>query len=327
MREGRPTTRAGGAVLAAFVLLLVLAAGAAGAAETRPFRHLMGVAQVPVAPARVATLQDHTLLLPLLELGFRPVASAGRFTASGEPHFRGTADHDTSGVAFLGMFNEPDLEALVAARPDLIVGTSTHRALYPLLSAIAPTVILPAYQVPVPEHSGRLADLVGRTGRHAALLEEYRRRVDRLRGLLGDPSRIAVAHVQLAEGGFWAPRGSPIDDVLRDVGFARPAAQAELPQGGARLVLEALPRFDADVIVDTYEPLYGTREATGRVREGALWRSLFAVRRGQFIYAERSRWMGLAFGSLFAVLDGLERHLAGRPVATRPRDPTEGAAE
>lgn len=321
MREGRAAIGAGRSVLALVVLFLALVAGAAGAAETRPFRHLMGVTHVPVAPARVAALHDHTLLLPLLELGFRPVASAGRFAASGEPHFRGTAGHDTSGIAFLGMFNEPDLEALAGARPDLIVGSAAHRGLYPLLSAIAPTVILPAYQVPVPEHSGRLADLVGRTGRHAALLEEYRRRVDRLRGLLGEPSRVTVAHVQLAEGGFWAPKGTPIDDVLRDVGFARPAALAGLPDGGARLVLEALPGFDADVIVDTYEPLYGTREATRRVREGTLWRSLFAVRHGQFVYAERSRWMGLAFENLFAVLDGLERHLSGRPIATRPADP------
>lgn len=298
-------------------VIFMIAAGTASAAETGTVSHLMGRTDVPIAPQRIATLQDHTLLLPLLELGVRPVASAGRFTRQGEPHFRGTGAYDTSDIGFLGLFSEPDLEALVAARPDLIIGAAVHQSLYPLLSAIAPTVILPTYDVPVTEHMDMLAGLVGATSRHASLRAEYDRRIAALRDAIGDPSRVSVMHIQVQEGGFWVPARSPIDDVINDVGFARPEAWTAMDGDDLTLGIEALPRFDADVLIDTYEPLYGTREATRHIRDTALWQNLFAVRNDQFIYAERSRWMALSYASLFDILAGLEAHLADRTIATR----------
>jgi iron complex transport system substrate-binding protein len=297
--------------------LLVIGAASAATSATWTVSHAMGTTEVPRHPQRVVTLQDHTLLLPLLELGVTPVASAGRYTEDGKPHFRGTEGYDTSGIEFLGPFLEPSFEALVAAAPDLIIAAPVHAPHYELLSAIAPTVVVPAYQVPVTESSKLLAQLVGKMDRYRELRGRYERRLASLRDALGDPGALSAVHLQLGGGSVHVFKQSPIDQVLNDVGFARPASWHELDGDGITVAIEALSRFDADIVIDTYEPLYGTREATAAYRDTALWQSLFAVRHGQFIYAHRSRWMGLAFDNLFNVLDGLEKHLLGRDIASR----------
>ncbi len=67
------------------------------------------------------TLQDQNALLPLLELGIKPVASAGLVGDDGSKSFWRTEGFDTSGDTSVGAYGEPDLEAMAAARPDLIV--------------------------------------------------------------------------------------------------------------------------------------------------------------------------------------------------------------
>jgi iron complex transport system substrate-binding protein len=299
------------------LLAMIAPSMTTAAPETWTVKHALGETEVPRNPQRIATLQDHTLLLPLLELGVRPVASAGRYTRDGKPHFRGTDGYDTSGIEFLGPFLEPSFEALVAVAPDLIIAAPVHAPHYELLSAIAPTVVVPAYQVPVTESSKILARLVGRMDRYRELHDRYQRRVEALRKALGNPASLSAIHLQLGGDGLQVFKQSPIDDVLNDVGFARPASWHEIGRDELTVAIEALPRFDADIIIDTYEPLYDTREATARYRDTALWQGLFAVRHDQFIYAHRSRWMGLAFANLFNVLDGLEKHLLGREIASR----------
>lgn len=41
----------------------------------RPFEHAAGVDCIPQNPQRIVTLQDQNGLLPLMELGVRPIAS------------------------------------------------------------------------------------------------------------------------------------------------------------------------------------------------------------------------------------------------------------
>lgn len=288
--------------------------------ETRTVEHLMGSSEVPARPQRVVVLQDHTLLLPLLELGFEPVAAAGRYTRDGEPHFRGTGAYRTDGIRFLGFFNEPDLEALVASDPDLIIGASAHTKLYDLLREIAPVVIIPTYETPVADTSRRLAELVNREDRFAALERAYLGRVAEVRQVIGQPDQFTAVHLQLGTGVFRVFTSSPIEDVLKDLGFARPQAWYRV-RGDYEASIEGLYQFDADLVIDTYEPLYNTREATRRYRESAFWRSLFAVRNDQFLFGERSEWSAMSFASLHAVLDAIEALFRHRTVISQETRP------
>lgn len=68
-------------------------------------------------PARVASFTDYAI--GLFSYGLRPVAVFGRVDVASDPRLSG---YDLSGVAIVGnAYGEIDLEALAAARPDLIV--------------------------------------------------------------------------------------------------------------------------------------------------------------------------------------------------------------
>ncbi len=96
-------------------------------------------------PARIATLDDLSTEL-VVSLGIAPVASAN--LAAYRRHVRIGADLLADTVP-LGTPQQPDLETLARARPDLIVGVEyLHQALLTRLSRIAPTRIYPVSLAP-----------------------------------------------------------------------------------------------------------------------------------------------------------------------------------
>ncbi len=120
---------------------------------TRPFEHSQGTSQVPTSPKRIVTTTDQNALLPLLELGVRPVASAGLLADDGTQMFRRTEGFDTTGIEFIGEYGEPNAEAIAAQRPDLILGYEFDSDYYDTLAAIAPTVMIQIFDRPSTKHS------------------------------------------------------------------------------------------------------------------------------------------------------------------------------
>jgi iron complex transport system substrate-binding protein len=127
------------------VLLLAGCSSAAPAAEskadasatTHEVKHARGTAEVPLDPQRVVTLEPLELDTAVA-LGITPVGAAVASNVSGVPSYLGVKN-----VESVGTVPEPDLEAIAALKPDLILGTEArHSALYDQLSAIAPTVFI-----------------------------------------------------------------------------------------------------------------------------------------------------------------------------------------
>src|SRR3546814_5080714 len=97
----------------------------------------MGSTEVPAEPERVVVL-DSSFLDASLALGVTPVAATEAIAGSGMPAYLGDAVAD---MEVVGLIEEPNLEAIAAQRPDLILGAKVrHEALYEELSGIAPTV-------------------------------------------------------------------------------------------------------------------------------------------------------------------------------------------
>ena len=134
-----------------------------GSAETVAFEHSEGSTDVPTDPQRIVTTTDQNALLPLLELGVTPVASAGLIGDDGSQTFRRTEGFDTSGIEFVGAYGEPNAEAIAAQRPDLIVGYEFDSDYYDTLSGIAPTVLIQIFDRPLDEALMDFARLVNRT--------------------------------------------------------------------------------------------------------------------------------------------------------------------
>ncbi|MET0698680.1 MAG: iron-siderophore ABC transporter substrate-binding protein, partial [Mycobacterium sp.] len=98
-----------------------------------------GDIDVPADPARIVVLSGDQLdALCALGLQSRIVAAALPDGSDQQPSYLGTVVHNLPAV---GTRNSPDLAAIGAARPDLILGSSalTPQSYSPLL-AIAPTV-------------------------------------------------------------------------------------------------------------------------------------------------------------------------------------------
>ncbi|MBX9638519.1 MAG: ABC transporter substrate-binding protein, partial [Mycobacteriaceae bacterium] len=113
----------------------------------RPARNAAGLApsevQAPADPQRIVVLSGDQLdSLCALGLQSRVVAAALPEGSSSQPSYLGKVIHDAPGA---GSRNAPDLKAIAAAHPDLILGSvALTPALYPQLAAIAPTVFTAA---------------------------------------------------------------------------------------------------------------------------------------------------------------------------------------
>jgi len=91
------------------------------------------------APQRVVTL-DHRYTESVLLLGATPVGVADLNGFQKTVGFKGGSLNQATP---LGSKTEPDLESVIMVKPDLIIGTRfRHRVIHPVLSQIAPTVLM-----------------------------------------------------------------------------------------------------------------------------------------------------------------------------------------
>lgn len=107
------------------------------AAATHEVEHARGVAEVSTDPQRIVTLEPLELDTAVA-LGLTPVGAAVASNIAGVPSYLGVKS-----IEPVGTVPEPDLEAIAALKPDLILGTEArHSVLYEQLAAIAPTVFI-----------------------------------------------------------------------------------------------------------------------------------------------------------------------------------------
>lgn len=307
------------AVLAAAGLLTACgtdaAPGPAGPA-TREFTHALGTSTIPVAPARIVTTTDQNALLPLLELGVRPVGSAGLVGDDGGRTFRRTDGFDTGGIEFVGAYGEPNAEAIAALGPDLIVGYEFDEEYAAVLERIAPFVGVQIFGRRLAEALLQFGDLAGRTDAAAGLRDDYDARIATLRGeLTRRHPGLTVSLLTTFEPGLFgfADTGQAIGTVAHDLELGRPVAQAGVDRLGASfpddVSLELLGQHDADVVlVVDYSGDDGDTTTRDLVAQ-PLWQQLSAARRGQLHVVDGSVAVGAAWARMGAFLDILERHL------------------
>ncbi|QRG06217.1 ABC transporter substrate-binding protein [Xanthobacter dioxanivorans] len=307
-------------------LLLVVLAGGAGA-QTRPFTDDLGrTVEVPVHPRRIVSLHDLDLTLPLIELGVMPVASHGRVRPDGTRFLRAGklltgVDFDTAPIAFLGA-NAIDLEAVVAAKPDLIVTSPTRDTPLAQLEAIAPTVSIEHLKGGPAAIYGKLAALTGSEARLAALQQRYAAQIAQLKGLV-DTARITVSAFQANQGKltvFHTDRA--LGRVLRDAGFRFPPIIDAIPEGGRMDVsAEHLPDLDADFIFGTFRSDQGGgpgEEVAALEKVMPGWcRMLKACREGRHLLLPRDETISNTYAALSLLVAVVEAQVLRREVLRR----------
>lgn len=174
-------------------------AGRDGAGETRVLPSFYGDVEVPVAPQRVVAVSYDTPW-QLQAVGVRPVAvqDYGKWVTE----FSADQQEFVEGVATVGAYGDLNLEAVAAARPDLIVGDGYEidEPTYELLSAIAPTFIAGSdIRGDWKSISSQIADAAGAGDAVGKLRDEYDSTLARLRAQYADELARNWAHFSLGD--------------------------------------------------------------------------------------------------------------------------------
>ncbi|HDU4106859.1 TPA: iron-siderophore ABC transporter substrate-binding protein [Klebsiella aerogenes] len=307
-----------------FVSLLVLCAGAAAAADSQTFTDDLGrTVTVPLHPQRIVSMHDLDITIPLIELGVPPVASHGRTRPDGNHYLRSSAqltgvDFDNSEIRFIGTA-DIDLEAVAAAKPDLIITEPSRHVSVEQLAKIAPTVSIDHLQGSAPRIYRKLAQLTGSQARLAVLERRYQEQIKQLKATV-DPQQYRVSVIQANNGKVTVHHSyHALGRVLRDAGFRFPPLIDKIPDGQRIDVsAEQLPELDADFVFATWRSDTGGKpqdelKAMEAVMPG--WCDFMrACRTGRYILLPREEVISNSYAALTLMVAQVQSHIAGRPI-------------
>jgi iron complex transport system substrate-binding protein len=253
-------------------------------AGTRTVRHDKGETVVPAAPARVVVL-DSPLLDTLVTLGLTPVGAVRTAVDEDLPDYLGP---QASGVSVVGTIGAPNLEAVAALRPDLILSSTLRDdAIYDKLAAIAPTVFIKGPGTTWRSDFLLAGEAINRAEQARAALADFDAQAARLGETLAVGGRTAAIVRFLPEETRVYGPDSFSGSVLRAVGFGAPAL--------------AFDEYSIALLEES------TRSAVT-----AVWGNLRAVRDGCQFDVDDDRWMvGIGLTGARAILADLERLVAG----------------
>lgn len=304
---------------AALALALLLLTGCAGApapadpppAGARAVTHERGTVEVPADAGAVVALDEYAAL-NLLTVGVRPAAVFGGLSSElGATVLREAGLTVTPSPT---MITSPDLEAIAATRPDVIVLTSPGSLLdttYPQLSAIAPTLVLPFegdWREPV-RIAGAAFGAEDRAGSVVRLLEE---RLTQLRAATARrPLQLSVLG-SFQEMLYSPAPANPGSRLVADAGITRPEPELAAAAGASASTIpvsaETLPAHHSDVVVVLDGSIYDADAVTGLPTFAALP----AVRAGRTARAVGEMWAGGTALATWWVLDDLAVLTDGR---------------
>ena len=263
---------------------------------TRPVRHAAGETVVNTEPQRIVVLSGDQLdALCALGLQSRVVAAALPDGSDSQPSYLGTVIHDLPAV---GTRSKPDMDAIRAANPDLILGSDALTPdAYPALSAIAPTVFTGAPGAAWEDNLRTVGAATGRTDAANGLIDGFTAAADKT-GVDNDAAHFQASVVQFTDTTMrvYGPANFP-GSVLADVGVDRPAAQrfTDKPYveiGTTEADLENSPDFsiaDGDIVYVSFASP-AAKDRAGEVMGSDAWRKLSANKDNRVFVVNNEVW-------------------------------------
>ncbi|MGH3678349.1 MAG: iron-siderophore ABC transporter substrate-binding protein [Mycobacterium sp.] len=247
-------------------------------------------------PQRIVALSGDQLdALCALGLQSRIVGAALPDGSTSQPWYLGTVVHDVPAV---GTRSEPDLGAIRAANPDLILGSAalTPQA-YPALSEIAPTVFTGAPGAAWEDTIRTVGEATGRAAAATGLLDGFNAAADQT-GAQNDAAHFQASVVQLTDTTMrvYGTDSFP-GSVLARVGADRPAAQrfTDKPYveiGTSDVDLANSPDFsiaDGDIVYVSFNSP-AAKDRAGEVMGSDAWRKLSANKDNRVFVVNNEVW-------------------------------------
>ncbi|HEY9372028.1 iron-siderophore ABC transporter substrate-binding protein [Streptomyces sp.] len=297
----RPARFAAAVLTAAMTFALAACGGAAddksdakkpAAAEAgfpRTVTHDKGKTELKAKPKRVVAL-DNSLVEAVVALDAPLVGGVGSYRdQKGFPPYLGDAVKNTKDV---GPLDSPNLEAIAALKPDLIVSaTVRHEDLYDQLNKIAPTVFVATTGPIWKENVTLLGQVLGEEEKAKAKLTAYQTRAKKIGDAINAKNpKQTYSLVRFLDGPtrIYLPKTfSGI--ILTDMGLARPAKQQDQKEFNIEISEEQIGQADADHIFMT--TFSGGEERKKKFLANPLWKRLNAVQKGQVHEVEDAIWM------------------------------------
>ncbi|MER7882124.1 iron-siderophore ABC transporter substrate-binding protein [Streptomyces fimicarius] len=281
--------------------------------STRTVETPMGDVQVKEAPERVVVL-DTAELDSALTLGVKPVGATHADVTSGFLNY--LPKDQLSGIKDVGQMMTPNLEAVAALKPDLILTSKIrHGDKYDELSKIAPTVMTENTGYPWKENFQLHAEALGKQTEAKMVTDDYANHVADVTKALGGKDKAAATEVNMVrfvEGADIRIYGKKnyIATILADVGLGRPAITDQAKDGFSYDVSpEKIDLADADVV---FHSTYGDpkkskeTETTG----SGLWKNMDAVKNGKVFAVDDQLWIqGIGYTAADKILGELHQSL------------------
>ncbi|WP_329566609.1 iron-siderophore ABC transporter substrate-binding protein [Kitasatospora sp. NBC_01266] len=289
------------------------AAGGASPAAQAVVTAATGTVVVPDQPLRVVVL-DTPELDSAMTLGITPVGASRAAAERGLPSYWPASR--LAEVAGTGTIGAPDLAAIRALRPELILSNlDRDGARYDALSRIAPTVLSRGTGYTWKENLQLHARALGRQAAAEAVVTAYRAQLAQTSHALGGPGSTAgrrISVVRFVQGGRIRLYGRQnfLGTILADLQLGRPEAQ-NVDRFDVEVTPDQLAGADGDVLLYA---TYGDPDAAGTtaVLASPAWQALNAVRASHAYQVDDQLWFqGIGCTGANLVLSQLQCLLSG----------------
>ncbi|WP_248929985.1 ABC transporter substrate-binding protein [Paenibacillus hamazuiensis] len=276
------------------------AAPAAGDGE-KSIKHAMGTITLKKKPERVVVLFNGMVDISAA-LGVKPV---GAVESWDQKPWYNYLRAQMDGVKNLGDENQPNMEAIIALKPDLIIGTKTrHEKIYPQLNNIAPTLI--TEEVFNWKENMKLSSAALYKEKEAEQwISDWDKRVAEFKQKLGD--RLKNTEVSLIR--FEKDGSSRVyitgfaGTIFKELGLSRPKAQQAEGKAVVNLTSkEQMSQLDGDYIFDvTYMTPedQSAKKSQSEWTKHPLWKNLKGVKSGKYFEVDAVTW-NLSGGAIAA---------------------------
>jgi iron complex transport system substrate-binding protein len=278
--------------------------------QSYTIKHAMGETTIKGTPERVVVLTAQGVET-LVALGVKPVGAVGSWT---DPTtFYDVVKPELEGTQLLGTESQPNLEAIAALKPDLILGMKfRHEKVYQQLSAIAPTVFVEEPRGDWKENFMLYAEAVNKKAEGEKILSDWDKRIAEFKEKVGDKLGTQVSLVRFMPGKVRIYyKDTFAGSILKDLGVARPKSQ-DLDKFADDVTKERIPEMDGDIMFYfSYET--GDGEATKLEQEWtgeSLWKNLNVVKNNRAFKVDDAVW-NTSGGVISAnkMVDELEKYL------------------
>jgi iron complex transport system substrate-binding protein len=266
---------------------------------THTLSTVMGKVTVPDHPERVVVL-DTAELDSAITLGVKPVGATSADAGSGFPDY--LSKDQVSGIKNVGEIAAPDLKAVAALKPDLILSSKIRDAdRYDKLSRIAPTVLTESTGAPWKANFLLHAAALGKSAEAKKVVAAYDAHTARVTAALGGDADLRLYG-----------RNNYIGTLLADVGLARPTATDQASDGFSLDVRpEQIDKADGDVL---FYATYGDAKAAKETvtTSSTLWKNLSAVKNRKAFRVDDQLWyQGVGYTAADKILEELKARLTG----------------